>query len=325
MAHRGRLNTLANIFGKDCAEIFSEFEGKDYDDEEFSGDVKYHLGHHTTKEVGGRTVSMTLSPNPSHLEAVDPVVEGMARAKADLFLNNEYNRVLPILIHGDAAIAAQGVVYEVVQMAFLDGYKTGGTIHIVVNNQVGFTTNYIDARSSTYCTDIAKVTLSPVFHVNGDDIEAVVHVTKMAMEYRQTFGRDVFIDLLGYRKYGHNEGDEPRFTQPVLYKAIEKHPNPRKIYEGQLSAEGVIDAAYAKQIEVAYKEKLQQQLDRSKEITKNVIKPFLSDDWKDLRLATIDDFEKSPETGADKKNIQKVLEKISEVPEGKKFFKKIQP
>lgn len=324
MAHRGRLNTLANIFGKDCAEIFSEFEGKDYDDEEFSGDVKYHLGHHTTKEVGGRTVSMTLSPNPSHLEAVDPVVEGMARAKADLFLNNEYNRVLPILIHGDAAIAAQGVVYEVVQMAFLDGYKTGGTIHIVVNNQVGFTTNYIDARSSTYCTDIAKVTLSPVFHVNGDDIEAVVHVTKLAMEYRQTFGRDVFIDLLGYRKYGHNEGDEPRFTQPVLYKAIEKHPNPRKIYEGQLTAEGVIDAAYAKQVEVAYKEKLQQQLDRSKEITKNVIKPFLSDDWKDLRLATIDDFEKSPETGADKKNIQKVLEKISEVPEGKKFFKKIQ-
>jgi 2-oxoglutarate dehydrogenase E1 component len=324
MAHRGRLNTLANIFGKDCAEIFSEFEGKDYDDEEFSGDVKYHLGHHTTKEVGGRTVSMTLSPNPSHLEAVDPVVEGMARAKADLLLNNEYNRVLPILIHGDAAIAAQGVVYEVIQMAFLDGYKTGGTIHIVVNNQVGFTTNYIDARSSTYCTDIAKVTLSPVFHVNGDDIEAVVHVTKLAMEYRQTFGRDVFIDLLGYRKYGHNEGDEPRFTQPVLYKAIEKHPNPRKIYEGQLTAEGVIDAAYAKQVEVAYKEKLQQQLDRSKEITKNVIKPFLSDDWKDLRLATIDDFEKSPETGADKKNIQKVLEKISEVPEGKKFFKKIQ-
>jgi 2-oxoglutarate dehydrogenase E1 component len=324
MAHRGRLNTLANIFGKDCAEIFSEFEGKDYDDEEFSGDVKYHLGHHTTKEVGGRTVSMTLSPNPSHLEAVDPVVEGMARAKADLFLNNEYNRVLPILIHGDAAIAAQGVVYEVIQMAFLDGYKTGGTIHIVVNNQVGFTTNYIDARSSTYCTDIAKVTLSPVFHVNGDDIEAVVHVTKLAMEYRQTFGRDVFIDLLGYRKYGHNEGDEPRFTQPVLYKAIEKHPNPRKIYEGQLTAEGVIDAPYAKQVEVAYKEKLQQQLDRSKEITKNVIKPFLSDDWKDLRLATIDDFEKSPETGADKKNIQKVLEKISEVPEGKKFFKKIQ-
>lgn len=324
MAHRGRLNTLANIFGKDCAEIFSEFEGKDYDDEEFSGDVKYHLGHHTTREVNGRKVNMTLSPNPSHLEAVDPVVEGLARAKADLLLNNDYKRLLPILIHGDAAIAAQGVVYEVVQMAFLDGYKTGGTIHIVVNNQVGFTTNYIDARSSTYCTDIAKVTLSPVFHVNGDDIEAVVHVTKLAMEYRQTFGRDVFIDLLGYRKYGHNEGDEPRFTQPVLYKAIEKHPNPRKIYETQLTAEGVIDAAYAKQVEVAYKEKLQQQLDRSKEITKNVIKPFLSDDWKDLRLATIDDFEKSPETGADKKSIQKVLEKISEVPEGKRFFKKIQ-
>lgn len=324
MAHRGRLNTLANIFHKDCAEIFSEFEGKDYDDEEFSGDVKYHLGHHTTIEKAGRKVNMTLSPNPSHLEAVDPVVEGLARAKADLLLNNDYKRLLPILVHGDAAIAAQGVVYEVIQMAFLDGYKTGGTIHMVVNNQVGFTTNYIDARSSTYCTDIAKVTLSPVFHVNGDDIEAVVHVTKLAIEYRQTFGRDVFIDLLGYRKYGHNEGDEPRFTQPVLYKAIEKHANPRKIYEAQLTAEGVIDTAYSKQVEVAYKEKLQQQLDRSKEITKNVIAPFLSDVWKDLRLATIDDFEKSPETGADKKNIQKVLEKISEIPEGKKFFKKIQ-
>lgn len=324
MAHRGRLNTLANIFGKDCAEIFSEFEGKDYEDEEFSGDVKYHLGHHTTKEVAGRQVNMTLAPNPSHLEAVDPVVEGLARAKADLLLNNDYKRILPILIHGDAAVAGQGIVYEVVQMAFLDGYKTGGTIHIVVNNQVGFTTNYTDARSSTYCTDIAKVTLSPVFHVNGDDIEAVVHVTKLAMEYRQTFGRDVFIDLLGYRKYGHNEGDEPRFTQPILYKAIEKHPNPRKIYETQLTGEGVIDAAYAKQVEVAYKEKLQQQLERSKEITKNVIKPFLSDVWKGLRLAKQDDFEQSPETGADKKNIQKVLEKISEVPEGKKFFKKIQ-
>lgn len=325
MAHRGRLNTLANIFQKDCAEIFSEFEGKDYDDEEFSGDVKYHLGHHTTIETAnGHKVNMTLAPNPSHLEAVDPVVEGLARAKADLLLNNEYNRVLPILIHGDAAIAAQGVVYEVIQMANLDGYRTGGTIHIVVNNQVGFTTNYVDARSSTYCTDIAKVTLSPVFHVNGDDIEAVVHVMKLAVEFRQKFNRDVFIDLLGYRKYGHNEGDEPRFTQPVLYKAIEKHANPRKIYETELLAQGVIDAAYSKQVETVFKEKLQQQLDLSKEITKNVIKPFLNNVWKDLRIAKIDDFEQSPETGAKKADIKTVLEKLSEVPEGKKFFKKIQ-
>ncbi len=324
MAHRGRLNTLANIFHKDCAEIFTEFEGKEYDDEEFSGDVKYHLGHHTEIDVNGRKVSMILAPNPSHLEAVNPVVEGMARAKADLALNNDYSKILPILIHGDAAVAGQGIVYEVVQMAQLDGYKTGGTIHIVVNNQVGFTTNYMDARSSTYCTDVAKVTLSPVFHVNGDDIEAVVHATKLAVEYRQTFGRDVFIDLLGYRKYGHNEGDEPRFTQPILYKAIEKHPNPRKIYETELVAQGVIDAAYSKQVEVAYKEKLQQKLDESKTRPIAIIEPFLKDVWKDLRIATIDDFEKSPETGASKADIGKVLQKISEVPEGKKFFKKIQ-
>lgn len=324
MAHRGRLNTLANIFHKDCAEIFSEFEGKDYEDEEFSGDVKYHLGHHTTLDKNGKQVNMTLSPNPSHLEAVDPVVEGMARAKADLLLKSDYSKILPILIHGDAAVAGQGIVYEVVQMAGLDGYKTGGTLHIVVNNQVGFTTNYIDARTSTYCTDVAKVTLSPVFHVNADDIEAVVHVTKLALEYRQTFGRDVFIDLLGYRKYGHNEGDEPRFTQPILYKAIEKHPNPRKIYSDQLIAEGTIDADFTKQVEVTYKEKLQQQLDRSKEMSISVIKPFLAEDWKGLRIATIDDFEKSPETGSDIANIKKILGKISEIPEGKKFFKKIQ-
>src|SRR5690606_23809643 len=200
MAHRGRLNVLGNIFKKDFKDIFSEFEGKQYEydveGEEFDGDVKYHLGYSTriTAE-NGEPIHMTLCPNPSHLEAVDPIVEGMARAKIDNYLNDE-KAILPILIHGAAAIAAQGVVYEVVQMAQLEGYRTGGTIHIVVNNQVGFTTNYLDARSSTYCTDVGKTTLSPVFHVNGDDVEAMVQTVMIAVEYRQRFKRDVFIDLL---------------------------------------------------------------------------------------------------------------------------------
>ena len=207
MAHRGRLSTLAHILGKPYANILCEFEGKAYDgDGLFDGDVKYHLGY-SNKQVAdtGEEVTITLAPNPSHLEAVDPVVEGIARARIDARGGDEAS-VLPILIHGDAAIAGQGVVYEVAQMAGLDGYRTGGTVHIVVNNQVGFTTNYLDARTSTYCTDVAKVTQSLVFHVNADDVEAVVQVMNIALEYRQTFHRDVYIDLLGYRKYGHNEG-----------------------------------------------------------------------------------------------------------------------
>src|SRR5690554_2922893 len=243
MAHRGRLNVLGNIFKKDFKNIFSEFEGKDYeynDGEVFDGDVKYHLGYSKgISSDSGKPIHLTLSPNPSHLEAVCAVVEGIARGKVDNHLNNE-KEVLPVLIHGDAAIAAQGVVYEVVQMAQLDANRTGGTIHIVVNNQVGFTTDYRDGRSSTYCTDVGKTTLCPVFHVNGDDVEAVVQTMLIALQYRQEFGRDVFIDLLCYRKYGHNEGDEPKFTQPKLYDIIAKHPNPRDIYLKQLLEEGVI-------------------------------------------------------------------------------------
>ena len=240
MAHRGRLNVLANIFNKPLEKIFSEFEGKDYEDKNFSGDVKYHLGWSCDiKTDNGNDVHLTLSPNPSHLEAVAPVVQGITRGKIDKYLKDE-SKIVPIVIHGDAAIAGQGIVYEVLQMAQLDGYRTGGTVHIVINNQVGFTTNYLDARSSTYCTDIAKTTLAPVFHVNGDDVEAVVQAMTIALEYRQTFKRDVFVDLLCYRKYGHNEGDEPKFTQPKLYKAIAKHPNPRDIYLDKLISDKVI-------------------------------------------------------------------------------------
>jgi len=231
MAHRGRLNVLANIFGKSTQDIFGEFDGKDYDQEYFDGDVKYHLGLTADKITStGKHININLAPNPSHLETVGAVIEGITRAKQERYFPDDFSKVLPIAVHGDAAIAGQGILYEIVQMAQLDGYKTAGTIHIVINNQVGFTTNYHDARSSSYCTDVAKVTLSPVLHVNADDAEAVVHAMSFALDFRMKFGRDVFIDLLGYRKYGHNEGDEPRFTQPVLYKIIAKHKNPRDIY-----------------------------------------------------------------------------------------------
>ena len=229
---------------------------------------------------------MSLSPNPSHLEAVDPVVEGISRAKIDDKYAGNNKSLFQFLIHGDAALAGQGVVYEVVQMAQLDGYKTGGTIHVAINNQIGFTTNYLDARSSTYCTDVAKVTLSPVFHVNGDDVEAVVHAMQIATEYRQKFGKDVFIDLLCYRKYGHNEGDEPRFTQPLLYKAISKHKNPREIYNQKLMSEGVVEANIAKEMEAEFKLLLQDRFDESKEVEKAFITPFLEQEWGRLSEST---------------------------------------
>ncbi|NQD69605.1 2-oxoglutarate dehydrogenase E1 component, partial [Sphingobacterium shayense] len=201
MAHRGRLNVLTNIMGKSYKTIFSEFEGKMYETDpeiQFGGDVKYHLGFSSDiTSQDGKNIHLSLAPNPSHLETVDGVAEGMVRSKIDLKYSGDSSKIAPILIHGDAAIAAQGIVYETIQMSKLDGYKTGGTIHIVINNQVGFTTNYKDARSSTYCTDIAKVTLSPVFHVNGDDVEALVYAINIAVEYRQKYKTDVFIDLLG--------------------------------------------------------------------------------------------------------------------------------
>ncbi len=325
MAHRGRLNTLTNIFEKRPKDILAEFEGKEFDvDERFDGDVKYHQGFTSTvKANNGKEVVLTLSPNPSHLEAVNPVVEGISRAKVDHKLDNDYNKICPILIHGDAAIAGQGVVYEIIQMAQLDGYKTGGTIHIVTNNQVGFTTNYLDGRSSTYCTDVAKTTLCPVFHVNGDDIEAIVQVMEMAMEYRQHFHSDIFIDILGYRKYGHNEGDEPKFTQPNLYNLIAKHPNPKDIYFKQLESEGVINKVEADKITSEFNAYLEAELDESHQQKMAMVHDFLSDTWEGFRHGTDEDFEKSPVTGVDKKTLLALGEKISTLPEGKKYFRKI--
>jgi 2-oxoglutarate dehydrogenase E1 component len=325
MAHRGRLNVLANILNKTYEDIFSEFEGKEYEDSLFSGDVKYHLGYSTNVITkSGNKVHLSLTPNPSHLEAVGPVVEGIARAKIDKTYNNDYNKLAPILIHGDAAVAAQGIVYEVIQMSQLNGYKTGGTIHLVVNNQIGFTTNYLDARSSTYCTDIAKVVLSPVFHVNGDDVEALIYTIGLAMEFRQKFHKDVFIDLLCYRRYGHNEGDEPRFTQPLLYKAIAQHPNPREIYNEKLMKSGAVEANLAKEMESKFKQLLQDRLEEAKQIRKAKISSFLEGQWKGMRLTKKEDFVASPETGVDKKTLLEIANKIVEVPKGKKFFSKME-
>jgi 2-oxoglutarate dehydrogenase E1 component len=323
MAHRGRLNVLANIFNKTYEKIFSEFEGKEYEDNLFDGDVKYHLGYSCdVKTDSGHDVHMTLAPNPSHLETVGPVVEGITRSKLDTYLKDE-KKVVPIIIHGDAAIAGQGVVYEVVQMAQLDGYRVGGTLHIVVNNQIGFTTNYIDGRSSTYCTDVAKVTLSPVLHVNGDDVEAVIQAIQFAIEYRQTFHKDVFIDILGYRKYGHNEGDEPKFTQPLLYKAIGKHKNPRDLYLDKLISEGIISKEKASEQESVFNQLLQERLDDAKQIERATVSHFLNRTWQGIEVSDEDSFLTSPDTSYDKKKLIALADKINSLPKDKKFINKL--
>ncbi|EDO27159.1 predicted protein [Nematostella vectensis] len=325
MAHRGRLNVLANIFGKNTQNIFSEFDGKDYDDDMyFDGDVKYHLGLTSDRTTtSGKKINLNLAPNPSHLETVGAVIEGIARAKQDRNYPNDFSKVLPIAVHGDAAIAGQGIVYEIIQMAKLDGYKTGGTIHLVINNQVGFTTNYLDARSSTYCTDVAKVTLSPVLHVNADDAEAVVHAMLFALDYRMEFGSDVFIDLLGYRKYGHNEGDEPKFTQPILYKTIAKHKNARDIYAEKLKAAGVIDANYVKELEEKYKSDLDENLEESRKKDLTVITPFMQNEWTGFEQVSDDGMLKKVDTSFDKDKLTEIAKTITELPSDKKFISKI--
>jgi 2-oxoglutarate dehydrogenase E1 component len=324
MAHRGRLNVLTNILQKPYENIFSEFQAKDYDEGVTLGDVKYHLGHNSTVHLqNGKTVKLNLVPNPSHLETVGPVVQGLARARTRKDYNRSLGKVAAIVLHGDAAIASQGVVYETIQFSQLDGYKTGGTIHIVINNQVGFTTNYLEARSSTYCTDIAKVILSPVFHVNGDDVEALIYTIKLAMEFRQEFHRDVFIDILCYRRYGHNEGDEPRFTQPLLYKAINQHPNPRDIYSQKLIEQGVFKNDDPVKYEKEFDDLLEEKLAISKECTKITIHQFLKEEWKGLRYARGNDVFEPVKTSISKNLLVKLAEQINFLPSDKKFFSKV--
>ncbi|TWO32216.1 2-oxoglutarate dehydrogenase E1 component [Seonamhaeicola sediminis] len=323
MAHRGRLSTLVNIFRKPLHELFSEFEGKDFEDENIDGDVKYHLGLTLDKTYqNGKSIKMNLVPNPSHLETVGPVVEGITRAKIDDDYNGDDSKILPIIVHGDAAIAGQGIVYEVAQMSMLNGYKTGGTIHIVVNNQIGFTTNYLDARSSTYCTDVAKVTLSPVMHVNADDAEAVVHAIEMALDYRMRFKKDVYIDLLGYRKYGHNEGDEPRFTQPKLYKYIAKHPNPYKIYSDKLISEGTIDKAYSDAIVAEFKNTLESEYTKAKEAEASKVREFMQERWTNFQRRGLDAMLETIDTKYPEDNLKNISKVVSTVPDGVKFLRK---
>lgn len=326
MAHRGRLNVLANILKKTYEQIFSEFEGNMPPDTTMgSGDVKYHLGFRSTIQTpSGKEVNVQLAPNPSHLEVVDPVVTGFARAKADSIYNSEYEKVLPILIHGDAAIAGQGVVYELLQMSKLEGFNTGGTIHFIINNQIGFTTDFDDARSANYCTSIASMVEAPVLHVNGDDAEAVVKACELAVKYRQRYNQDIFVDMVCYRKHGHNEGDDPNITQPKLYDLIKKHKNPREVYTQFLLKEGEADAKkMAKEMEDKFWNELQDKLDEVKE------KPLpykLQDPekaWANLRHSQPEDFDSSPDTSISKEQLDKLFQDIMHVPEDFKPLRKV--
>jgi 2-oxoglutarate dehydrogenase E1 component len=323
MAHRGRLNTLVNIFKKPVRDLFSEFEGKDFEDTNIDGDVKYHLGLTLSKTFrNGKQIKMNLVPNPSHLETVAAVAEGITRAKIDRKYNGDESKILPIIVHGDAAIAGQGIAYEVTQMAKLNGYKTGGTIHIVVNNQIGFTTNYLDARSSTYCTDVAKVTLSPVLHVNADDTEAVCHAMEMALDFRMKFKTDVFIDLLGYRKYGHNEGDEPRFTQPKLYKAISKHKNVKDLYVAQLLEENIINSEYLQKVTTDFKELLETEFNESKKVKTSKVKEFMQSTWKGFERQHLASMLQTEDTTYSVDKLKHIAKVVSTVPENVQFVRK---
>jgi 2-oxoglutarate dehydrogenase E1 component len=327
MAHRGRLNVLANIMGKTYEQIFSEFEGTAKLDQTMgSGDVKYHMGYGSeVKTVDDKTVHLKLMPNPSHLEAVDPVVVGFARAKADLLYNSDFDKILPILIHGDASVAGQGIVYEVLQMCNLKGYYTGGTIHFVINNQIGFTTDFDDARSSDYCTSLAAAVQAPVFHVNGDDPEAVVKCVEIATRYRQEFNCDIFIDMVCYRKHGHNEGDDPKFTQPHMYALIDKHPNPREVYVKYLLENGSEDAQeLAKEMEKKFWADLQERLDEVKQHPLPYTYQAPEVEWRKLRRATATDFDLSPVTAVTTENFKKTFDALMSWPENFKPLRKVE-
>ncbi|MGI4823670.1 MAG: 2-oxoglutarate dehydrogenase E1 component [Janthinobacterium lividum] len=325
MAHRGRLNVLANIMGKTYEQIFSEFEGTATPDLTMGdGDVKYHMGYSSEVEaINGQKVNLKLAPNPSHLEAVNPVVEGFVRAKIEHQYEGDYHQILPILIHGDAALAGQGIGYELTQMSQLEGYKTGGTIHFVINNQVGFTTDFEDARSSIYSTDLAKIIDAPVIHVNGDDPEAVVFAVRLATEYRQQFHADIFIDMVCYRRHGHNESDEPKFTQPTLYNVISKHPNPREVYNATLVQRGEVDAEVANQMDKEFRDMLQARLDQVKQQPLPYKYQALENEWRNLRRSTNEDFDQSPETGISPEVVERVAQSLTTIPDNFRPIKQI--
>ncbi|RYD98219.1 MAG: 2-oxoglutarate dehydrogenase E1 component, partial [Sphingobacteriales bacterium] len=326
MAHRGRLNVLANILRKTYDQIFSEFEGAMPTDMTMgSGDVKYHLGFRSiVKTANEKDLNLQLLPNPSHLETVDPVVAGFARAKSDTVYDSNYDEVMPVLIHGDAAVAGQGIIYELLQMSRLKGYAVGGTVHFVINNQIGFTTDFEDARSSTYCTSLAAMVHAPVLHVNGDDPEAVVKCCIFAAKYRQEFNEDIFIDMVCYRKHGHNEGDEPKFTQPDFYALIEKHKNPREIYTERLISSGTPDAQnLAKEMETVFWNELQDRLDENKQnpMPYTYQGPELA--WQALRKSEESDFVKSPDTAVSVSVLNNLFDRLMTCPEGFNPLRKV--
>ena len=271
MPHRGRLSVLANVMGKPYKAIFNEFQGGSFkpEDVDGSGDVKYHLGASSDREFDGNTVHLSLTANPSHLEAVNPVVLGKARAKQDQYGDKDRTQVLPILLHGDAAFAGQGVVAECFALSGLKGHRTGGTMHLVVNNQIGFTTAPHFSRSSPYPTDNALVVEAPIFHVNGDDPEAVVHAAKVAIEFRQKFHKDVVIDIICYRRFGHNEGDEPMFTNPAMYQKIKKQKTTLSLYTERLIREGLIPEGEIEDAKAQFQSRLNEEFEAGKDYKPN--------------------------------------------------------
>ncbi len=326
MAHRGRLNVLSNILGKTYEQIFTEFEGNVNPDLTMGdGDVKYHLGYASHNATpSGNKIYVKLTPNPSHLEAVNPLVVGYTRGQIDDEYKGDLTKAMAILIHGDAAVAGQGIVYEVAQMSGLEGYTTGGTIHFVINNQIGFTTDFDDARTSIYCTDVAKIIDAPVLHVNGDDAEAVTFCSKLAVEFRMKFGQDIFIDMLCYRRHGHNESDEPKFTQPKLYNLIAKHPNPREIYVKSLIERADVDAALADEMDKNFRAQLQDRLNEVKQKPLPYKVQKIEEEWQKLRRAKAEDFDFSPETGVKQTTIDKVGQALATIPNGFKALKQIE-
>lgn len=324
MAHRGRLNTLTNVMGKKYAAMFAEFAGGMAYPEEINipGDVKYHLGFSTDKTFNDKSVHISLMPNPSHLELVNSVALGKARAKQDINLDNERSRVLAILIHGDAAFSGQGSVPESMYLSQLDGYKTGGAIHIIINNQIGFTTNPNDSRSSRYCTDVAKSISAPIFHVNGNDIDSVLFVTKLASEYRAKFKKDIVIDIVCYRKYGHNEGDEPMFTQPNMYNLVSALKAPRFSYSQLLMSEGIISESEYNSFERETQSTLEKEFEESKTY-KPLKADWLDGLWSQMKPTSSKDIYNEPKTGVNVSELQDLANEISEIPEGFNLNSKI--
>ncbi len=315
MAHRGRLNVLTNVLGKPFTAVFSEFQGNSAvpNDVQGSGDVKYHLGTSSDREFDGNTIHLSLTANPSHLECVNPVVIGKVRAKQQQRSDKDGKMVMPMLLHGDAAFAGQGVVPETLMMSDLPGYRIGGTMHIVINNQIGFTTRPQFSRSGPYCTDVAKMVGAPIFHVNGDDPEAVVHVARIATEYRQQFNKDVVIDLYCYRRFGHNEGDEPAFTQPLMYKKIKDKATTREMYAAQLVQESVVTGDEAKAMSDEFNTYLEQAFEATKSYKPNKA-DYLEGKWSGMKVAYGDD--RRGETSVPLTKLKDIGYHISSVPSG---------